>query len=73
MLSSLKAIGPAGTITLYDPNQNTTGSTELRYDSTSGKNQYLFNWDVTQTPPGSYTLVLELADGNKYKVNVLTQ
>jgi hypothetical protein len=73
MISSLKAVSPAGTITLYDPSQNTTGSTALRYDSTSGKNQYLFNWDVTQTPPGSYTLVLELADGNKYKVNVLTQ
>jgi hypothetical protein len=60
-------------VTLYDPTQNATGSTQLRYDATSGKNQYLFNWDVTKTPAGSYTLVLQLADGKKYKVNVVTQ
>ncbi len=73
MISSLIAQGSSGTVTLYDPTQNATGSTQLRYDATSGKNQYLFNWDVTKTPAGAYTLVLQLADGKKYKVNVLTQ
>ena len=73
MINSLIAQGSSGSVTLYDPTQNATGSTQLRYDATSGKNQYLFNWDVTKTPAGSYTLVLQLVDGKKYKVNVVTQ
>ncbi len=73
IIASLRAEGPAGSITLYDPSQFTTGSTVLRYDAASGENHYVFNWDVTKTPAGNYTLILELADGERYKVNVLTR
>jgi len=72
MVNSLTALNSAGgVVVLYIPNQNTTGSTVLRYD-TSGQ-QYVFNWDVTQTPAGQYTLILALSDGRLWKVNVVTQ
>jgi hypothetical protein len=72
VVSSMTALSSTGgTVTLYQPSQNTTGSTILRYDTTN--QQYVFNWDVTQTPAGQYTLILALNDGKLWKVNVLTQ
>jgi len=70
VVTSLRAEdGPGGTVILYQPDQNTTGSTVLRY----GSEQFIFNWDVTQTPAGLYTLVLELNDGSQWKVKVRMQ
>jgi hypothetical protein len=72
VVSSMTALSSTGAaVVLYQPSQNTTGSTVLRYDTTN--QQYVFNWDVTQTPAGQYTLILALNDEKLWKVKVQTQ
>jgi hypothetical protein len=70
-VNSMTAVTSTGSVVLYSPTQNATGSTVLRYDTTS--RQYVFNWNVSLTPAGQYTLILALNDGKLWMVNVLTQ
>jgi sugar lactone lactonase YvrE len=62
-IASLQVIDAMGANVLTNP-----GSTALRYDSSA--NQFVASWQTKGLPAGTYTVVLVLADGTRYRQTI---